>query len=113
MLVCCVSYLCAQLQAPVWEHTASLVENFSPKVRLAKVDCTDPNSEELCMQNHIQAYPTVIIFTSVNGVHTHEFYHGQSRARTKLHSVADHSACRVRLFGVTFSGVWGAAVVGR
>ena len=60
----------------MWEHTAALAESFQPKVRFAKVDCTDPASEEVCMRNHIQAYPTVIIFSSVNGVHTHEFYHG-------------------------------------
>ena len=71
-------------QAPVWEHTASLVDSFKPKIKLAKVDCTDPKSEELCMKNHIQAYPTVIIFTSVNGVHTHEFYHGKARRSVVL-----------------------------
>jgi hypothetical protein len=64
------------MQAPVWEHTAALAVGFQPKVKFAKVDCTDPKSEDLCMNQHIQAYPTIILFTSVGGVHTHEFYHG-------------------------------------
>ncbi len=82
------------MQAPVWEHTAALAVGFQPKVKFAKVDCTDPKSEDLCMNQHIQAYPTIILFTSVGGVHTHEFYHG---------------ACVV-LVGCCFGACWGCVV---
>ena len=78
-------------QAPVWEHTASLAESFQPKVKFAKVDCTDANNEQLCADNHIQAYPTIILFSSVNGEHAHEFYHGMGLA-----SLAARSECSVR-----------------
>ena len=78
-------------QAPVWEHTASLAESFQPKVKFAKVDCTDANNEQLCADNHIQAYPTIILFSSVNGEHAHEFYHGMGLA-----SLAARSECCVR-----------------
>jgi hypothetical protein len=67
---------CALVQAPVWEHTAALAERFQPQIKFAKVDCTDPENEGLCADNHIRAYPTIILFTSVNGEHAHEFYHG-------------------------------------
>ena len=40
-----------------------------------QVDCTDPTAAPLCYNNHIAAYPTIIIFQ--NGkTHSHKHYHG-------------------------------------
>lgn len=78
---------CTRL-APVWEHTAALAVGFQPKIKFAKVDCTDPKSEQLCMEQHVQAYPTIILFSSVHGIHTHEFYHGDRTPEAFLLAVA-------------------------
>ena len=72
----------------MWEHTAALAVGFQPKIKFAKVDCTDPKSEQLCMEQHVQAYPTIILFSSVHGIHTHEFYHGDRTPEAFLLAVA-------------------------
>jgi len=58
--------------APIFEHAADLVQQRAPKrrdshrkhaVALATVDCIE--NFELCRAQHIQAYPTVLVFRFV------------------------------------------------
>jgi hypothetical protein len=60
--------------APIYEHAADLVKQRAPKrrdshkkhaVALATVDCIE--NFELCRAQHIQAYPTVLVFRTLPG----------------------------------------------
>jgi len=60
--------------APIYEHAADLVKQRAPKrrdshkkhaVALATVDCVE--NFDLCRAQHIQAYPTVLVFRTVPG----------------------------------------------
>lgn len=62
---------------PTWEYLAEITntEAFYGSVKIAKVDCTDPTAhQQLCQANHINAFPTIIIFRS-GATHSHEHYH--------------------------------------
>jgi len=57
--------------APVFEHAAHLVRERAPhqvdghhkhSIALASFDCTVPNHKKLCIDNHIQAFPTILVF---------------------------------------------------
>lgn len=63
-----------QKLAPVWEATAKAVSSkpYGQHVKLARVDCTVPESKALCSSNHVQAYPTIILYRQKT--HSHEFY---------------------------------------
>jgi thiol-disulfide isomerase/thioredoxin len=58
---------CTQL-APVWEFVAGqLLEEpeFNERVKLARVDCTDPRAQQtLCQRAHIRAFPSLLIYAN-------------------------------------------------
>ena len=62
-------------QAPVWEHTASILSGYESKVKLGRVDCTQADAVNACRQNHIAAFPTIIVYRNGH-THSHEHYHG-------------------------------------
>lgn len=53
-----------QKLAPVWEATAKALQDksYSQFVKMGKVDCTDTASQPLCLSNHVQAFPTIILY---------------------------------------------------
>eukprot|EP00736_Rhodelphis_marinus_P007490 Rmarinus@m.8495 len=73
---------------PEWEHAAGiLAEKYSAEeVKLAKVDCTHKNNKQLCLDQHIQAFPSVRVYregvdTKSHGDHHHhESYFGDRTA---------------------------------
>mmetsp|Transcript_21586 Transcript_21586/g.42396 ORF Transcript_21586/g.42396 Transcript_21586/m.42396 type:complete len:522 (+) Transcript_21586:77-1642(+) len=57
--------------APIYEHAAHLVRDKAPhevdghhkhSIALASFDCTIPSHRNICMQNNIQAFPTILVF---------------------------------------------------
>jgi len=57
--------------APIFEHAADLVKERAPheadnhhkhSVALATFDCTIPAHQEICRQNQIQGFPTILVF---------------------------------------------------
>ncbi len=57
--------------SPIYEHAADLVKQRAPvevdghhkhSVALATVDCTVPAHRRICLDNHIQAFPTILVF---------------------------------------------------
>lgn len=62
--------------APVWEQVAEVVSSV-PDVKLGKVDCaSDGASQLLCLQQHIAAFPTILLFKG-HSPHSHVHYHGE------------------------------------
>jgi len=82
--------------APIFEHAAELVKEKAPKeidnhhrhsAALATVDCTVKKNIPLCKANHIQAYPTLLVFRQSKnkniekyGMEIHEAYSGRREA---------------------------------
>ena len=62
--------------APTWHHTASVLSRkpYGYSTKIAMVDCTQPNSVQLCRDNHISAFPSVVVFRGE--LNSHEHYHG-------------------------------------
>lgn len=54
---------CQQLN-PEWERAAAQLEDhpeYSERVRMASVDCTDENAAWLCRRAHIRAFPSMLV----------------------------------------------------
>jgi protein disulfide-isomerase-like protein len=49
---------CREME-PAWQELARRLSDYK-NVRIGKVDCT--NNVELCMNQHVQAYPTLVLF---------------------------------------------------
>jgi hypothetical protein len=96
-----------QAFAPVWEHAAELVlqrladahgtrtasSPAPPRIGLGAVDCTRPETRELCKAQHIQAFPTVRVYRggrhhTVFDDKEHAHHESYSGART-AEAVAD------------------------
>ena len=89
-----------QRLAPIYEHAAHLVQQNSQKgldahnkhsVALGTFDCTEKANIPICRKNHIQAYPTILVFRksankaigkTFSGHEVHESYHGQRSAES-------------------------------
>jgi len=70
---------CQRLE-PVWEKSAATVSQKYPgdDIVLAKVDCTHPSSESLCIKWRVDAFPTILVFRKDDtGKSEHESYHGE------------------------------------
>merc|ERR1712216_605986 len=70
---------CQRLE-PVWEKSAAAVGERHPghTIVLAKVDCTHPSSESLCIKHRVDAFPTILVFRKDDtGKSQHESYHGE------------------------------------
>ena len=67
----------SQRLEPVWRKTFNELRNkpFGTSARLARVDCTAQNAQQLCHKHHIHAFPTIRVFRHRN-VHSHENYLG-------------------------------------
>ena len=63
---------------PVWRKTAELVAKkpYAANVRIASIDCTRADSQELCMRHRIHAFPTIRIYRH-HHVRSHENYLGE------------------------------------
>jgi len=65
--------------APVWEKTAKVLaaDDVEQQYRIAlgRADCTKRESEGACRQQHIAAFPSVIVYKDGHTV-SHEHYHG-------------------------------------
>lgn len=61
--------------AQTWIDLAAKLKPHE-SVRIADVDCT--KSGELCMNQHVQGYPTLILF--VNGNRVNDYQHDRSLA---------------------------------
>lgn len=89
-----------QRLSPIYEHAAHIVQQKSDSsidvhnkhsVALATFDCTIKSHTEICRKNHIQAYPTILVFRK-SKIKTHrallgtslnyESYHGQRNAES-------------------------------
>lgn len=92
--------------APIYEHAADLVhqkvkervkfkgdrDRYSKhSVGLGTLDCTEKVNIPLCRENHIQAYPTILVFRksesktvgrTYGGYEVHESYHGVREAES-------------------------------
>jgi hypothetical protein len=66
----------SQRLAPTWHHTASVLSRkpYGYSTKIAMVDCTQPNSVQLCHENHINAFPSIVVFRGE--LNSHEHYHG-------------------------------------
>eukprot|EP00735_Rhodelphis_limneticus_P006941 TRINITY_DN19415_c0_g1::TRINITY_DN19415_c0_g1_i1::g.7853::m.7853 TRINITY_DN19415_c0_g1::TRINITY_DN19415_c0_g1_i1::g.7853 ORF type:complete len:489 (-),score=119.19,sp/Q69SA9/PDI54_ORYSJ/40.12/2e-119,COPIIcoated_ERV/PF07970.7/6.1e-30,ERGIC_N/PF13850.1/3.4e-29,Thioredoxin/PF00085.15/1.5e-13,Thioredoxin_2/PF13098.1/0.031,Carn_acyltransf/PF00755.15/0.15,Carn_acyltransf/PF00755.15/8.5e+02 TRINITY_DN19415_c0_g1_i1:803-2116(-) len=62
---------------PEWEHAAGILrEKYTEaEVRLGKVDCTVRANKPLCMEQHIQAFPSVRIYRHGEDTQKHEDHH--------------------------------------
>lgn len=64
---------------PTWEYLAEITTTqsfYDNGIKIVKVDCTDKTAhDQLCHSNHINAFPTIIVYRS-GGTHSHEHYHG-------------------------------------
>mmetsp|Transcript_64260 Transcript_64260/g.94085 ORF Transcript_64260/g.94085 Transcript_64260/m.94085 type:complete len:477 (-) Transcript_64260:454-1884(-) len=70
---------CQRLE-PVWEKSGATIMQKHPdaQIILAKVDCTHPSSESLCIKYRIDAFPTILVFRKDDtGKSEHESYHGE------------------------------------
>jgi len=71
---------CQRLE-PVWEKSSATIDQKHPAdndIILAKVDCTHPSSESLCIKYRIDAFPTILVFRKDDtGQSQHESYHGE------------------------------------
>ena len=67
----------SQRLEPVWKKTYEEVKRKPgmEHVRLAKVDCTAPTSQQLCSKQHIHAFPTIRVYRH-KLLHSHENYLG-------------------------------------
>lgn len=48
--------------APRWEELAAKVASTSPTVKIAKVDCTEPDNKETCGEQDVNGFPTIFIY---------------------------------------------------
>ena len=93
--------------APVWEKTAKTLAKDSVeqqyRIALGRVDCTKRESQSACREQHIAAFPSVIVYRDGHTV-SHEHYHGDrtaanfmayiKKAAGELHPAARAAAAR-------------------
>lgn len=70
----------AQLTAqnPIWEHTWGMFRDAHPgdeRLAFAKVDCTQPEAYDVCTRNHINAFPSIRVFTGGSDTMTFGDHH--------------------------------------
>ena len=65
---------CQRLQ-PAFAQLAEKVGSGGP-IWLGKVDCTAPKNEDLCVAQHVRAFPTLLFFRH-GDEHPFEAYHGK------------------------------------
>jgi len=87
-----------QKLAPVWEKAATQIKDKHPgnDLMLAKVDCTHPDSESLCVKYRIDAFPSILVFRKDDtGKSHHESYHGE-RSVPAITAWAEHFVAQAR-----------------
>ena len=75
-------------QQPVWEHTAGVLQELDSNIKFGKVDCTDKAAHPTCHKNHVQAYPTIILFQA-GATHSHAHYHGDRTTEALIAAIAE------------------------
>mmetsp|Transcript_20644 Transcript_20644/g.69275 ORF Transcript_20644/g.69275 Transcript_20644/m.69275 type:complete len:470 (-) Transcript_20644:396-1805(-) len=67
----------SQRLAPVWEEATDQLSHkpYARAVTMAKVDCTSPDTHDLCVKEHVHAFPTVRIYRDRHP-HSQENYVG-------------------------------------
>ncbi|CAI5729092.1 unnamed protein product [Hyaloperonospora brassicae] len=76
---------CHQLH-PEWERAAAQLPDhpeYSEMVRMASVDCTDPDAAWLCRRAHIRAFPSMLIYM-YGSTSTRYVYNGPRRTEHLL-----------------------------
>jgi len=75
----------SQRLEPVWRKTYEELKKkpYKDSVRMARVDCTAQDAQQLCQRQHIHAFPTIRIFRH-KLLHSHENYLGDRDSRAFL-----------------------------
>ena len=73
--------------APVLVEVAAVLGDVADRVRIGKVDCTEPAAAPLCQANQIAAYPTIILFLK-GEQNSLVHYHGERDAASLLSFLA-------------------------
>lgn len=82
---------------PVWRKTFDELQTkpYAWYSRLAKVDCTAADAQQLCHKHHIQAFPTIRVYRHKQ-LHSHENYLGDRDSATFLSFLEDALPQHVR-----------------
>jgi thiol-disulfide isomerase/thioredoxin len=91
---------CQRLE-PVWEKSSATLAQKYPgdsRLFLAKVDCTAPGGDVLCVQHRVDAFPTILVFRKDDtGQSDHEVYHGE-RSVAAITAWAEHFLAQAKNF---------------
>jgi len=79
----------SQRLEPVWmkTHREIKLAPYANQVRVAKVDCTAANAQQVCQKQHIHAFPTIRVFRH-KVLHSHENYLGDRDSKAFLEFIA-------------------------
>jgi len=75
----------SQRLEPVWRKTYEELKKkpFAESARMARVDCTAQQAQQLCQRQHIHAFPTIRIYRH-KLIHSHENYLGDRDSKAFL-----------------------------
>jgi len=80
----------SQRLEPIWAKTYAELkrEPHANAVRMARVDCTDAQAQQLCQRQHIHAFPTLRVYRH-KLLHSHENYLGDRTSKAFLEFIKE------------------------